>query len=128
MMVPWLPVPRVPAADPFREIPVIVPGMWYSTQFHRADPSTGMVVTIRANSLVPAGAPDQESAGEDPDPLHVYSTGRMPPSVPALLVSRNVTGTVAGIMLPVTSVPKRLAVRETRAPGAGIAGVDGSED
>ena len=87
MTVPWLPVPVVPTPVLFFARPVADPGMPYSTQFHRVEPSTGIVVIMSAYSFVPSGAPDQESAGVDPAPSQLYSVGSVSPLAPALLVS-----------------------------------------
>jgi len=44
------------------------------------------VVISTANSLVPAGALLQLSAGDEPGPSQVYSAGKLPPSTLALLL------------------------------------------
>ena len=87
MTVPWLPVPAVPTPVLSFARPVADPGMPYITQFHRVEPSTGMVVIMSAYSFVPSGAPDQVSAGVDPAPSQLYSVGSVLPLAPALLVS-----------------------------------------
>lgn len=86
MIVPWLPVPTVPTPTVFLDRLDVDAGMPYNTQFHLVVPSPGNVVIIRANSSVPEGAPDQDSAGEDPVPSQVYSAGNLPPSTTASLV------------------------------------------
>ena len=90
MVVPWLPVPKMPTPELFLAMLVVVPGMLYNTQFHFVVPSPGSVVIISANSLVPSGAFDQDNAGEDPVPSQVYSAGSVPPT-PTSFVSKKDT-------------------------------------
>ena len=71
MVGPRLPTPNMPTPVLFLAKPVVVPGMLYSTQLHLVVLSPGSVVIIIANSLVPEGAFDQDSAVEDPAPSQV---------------------------------------------------------
>ena len=65
---------------------VALAGILYRTQFHLVLPSPGKVDISSAKPRVPAGVFDQDSAGLDPFPSHVYSAGSVPPSAPASLV------------------------------------------
>lgn len=79
----------MPAPELFLLRPDVVAGRPYNTQFHFVVPSPGSVVIISANSFVPTGGFDQDSAGLIPTPSHVYSTGSVPASMPASLESKN---------------------------------------
>ena len=78
---------------------VAVAGMPDSTQLYLMLPVTGMVVTNRANSFVPAGGLAHASGGDELLPSQVKSAGSRPPAAPMLLVSANAEPVTAGELI-----------------------------
>lgn len=98
-----------------------------STQLYLSVPGVGTVVISSANSLVPAGALAQASGGDEAVPSHVKSLGRLPPSMPALLVSANVPlGVIGGAVVLVVVVAVVVVVLVEAVSGAvGVTGMTG---